>query len=78
MENTIVQATITDIVDFGAFCTVEINGEEYKGLIHISEIADQFVRDAKEFVASGDVVNALVMEVNEGKKQVKLSIKRAA
>ncbi|WP_031542546.1 S1 RNA-binding domain-containing protein, partial [Mesoplasma photuris] len=77
MENTIVKAVITDIVDFGAFCTVELNGETYKGLIHISEIADEFVRDAKDFVTSGQEVNALVMEVNEAKKQVKLSIKRA-
>ncbi|AUF83838.1 hypothetical protein CXP39_03545 [Mesoplasma syrphidae] len=77
MENTIVKATITDIVDFGAFCTVEINDEQYKGLIHISEIADQFVRDAKEFVTSGEEVDAMILEINHDKKQVKLSIKRA-
>lgn len=76
MENTIVKAKITDIVAFGAFCTVEDSGKTYKGLIHISEIANDFVRDIHDFIESGQEVDALVLAVDEAKGQLKLSLKK--
>jgi predicted RNA-binding protein with RPS1 domain len=76
MENQVVKATITDIVGYGAFCTVEYNEKMYKGLIHISEIADEFVKNINDYVKSGDEVEAIVIGIDESKQQLKLSLKR--
>ncbi|ATZ16527.1 general stress protein 13 [Entomoplasma freundtii] len=76
MENQIVKAKITDIVGYGAFCTIQYNEKTYKGLIHISEIAEEFVRNIHDYVNSGDEIDALVIDVNEDKQQLKLSLKR--
>lgn len=76
MENQVVKATITDIVGYGAFCTVDYNEKTYKGLIHISEIADDFVKNIQDFIKSGDEIDALVIGVDENRQQLKLSLKR--
>lgn len=76
MENQIVKAKITDIVGYGAFCTIQMNDKVYKGLIHISEIAEEFVRNIGDYVSSGDEIDAVIIDVNEDKQQLKLSLKR--
>ncbi|ATZ18643.1 hypothetical protein ESOMN_v1c02590 [Williamsoniiplasma somnilux] len=76
MINQIVKAKITDIAPFGAFCAVELDGKTYKGLIHISEIANEFIRDINEFIEPGQEVEVKILSIDEAKNQLKLSIKQ--
>ncbi len=69
----IIEGTVQGITKFGAF--VELPGGTV-GLVHISEIADTYVRDVKDFIKEGDKVTVKVLNV-AGKK-VGLSIKQAA
>lgn len=68
----IVDGEITHIAAFGAFVKMS-NGEE--GLVHISEIANEFVTDITKFVAVGDKVKVKVMARN-AKGKLELSVKR--
>ena len=69
----ILEGTVQGITKFGAF--VELPGGAV-GLVHISEIADTYVHDVKDFIKEGDKVTVKVLNV-AGKK-VGLSIKQAA
>ena len=64
---------VVSIKDFGAFVDLE-NGE--KGLVHISEISNDFVSDIKSFLSEGQKVFVKVMNIDE-KGRINLSIKRA-
>jgi len=64
---------VQGITNFGAF--IELPGGEV-GLVHISEIADTYVKDIKDFIREGDMVQVKVLSV-AGKK-IGLSIKQAA
>lgn len=76
MENIkigdIVKCEVTGITNYGVFVKLE-NG--YDGLIHISEISDKFVNSIEKLYLPGDIIETKVIEVDEEKKQVKLSIK---
>ncbi|PPE04648.1 hypothetical protein EELLY_v1c03280 [Entomoplasma ellychniae] len=74
--NTVITAQISDIAPFGAFAIFELDGKQYKGLIHISEIANSFVTNINDFVKVGEDVQVLILELNEEKAQAKLSIKQ--
>jgi len=67
----IVEAEVSKITDFGAF--VKINGSA-SGLIHISQIADTFVKDIKEHLKLGEKVKARIIKIGPGKK-IDLSLK---
>ena len=69
----IVEGKVTGITNFGVFVDL---GEGKSGLVHISEIAQTYVSDVKEFVKVGDVVKMKVLNVSEDGK-ISLSIKRA-
>lgn len=65
MKNrSIVRGEITAIKPYGAFVKV---GEEYDGLIHISEFSDGFVRSIEDYVSIGDVIELKVLSVNGSK-----------
>ena len=68
----VVKGKITRIEKFGVF--VEI-GAERPGLVHISEITHEYIKDPKQVVHEGDEVEVKVLEVNRRKKQIKLSMK---
>lgn len=68
----IVEGVVQGITKFGAF--VEL-GEGAVGLVHISEIADTYVKDVKDFLQPGDKVRVKILNVSEGK--IGLSIKQA-
>lgn len=68
----IVKCEVTGITNYGVFVKLE-NG--YDGLIHISEISDKFVNNIEKLFFVGDIMEAKVIEVDNEKKQVKLSIK---
>ena len=73
-EGDIVDAVVFKITDFGAFCNLR---ENKRGLIHISQVADEFVKDVADHLKVGDQVKARVLRVTpEGK--IDLSLKNAA
>jgi len=65
--------TVTNTTKFGAFVNV---GIKETGLVHISEIANQFVVDPSDFVQIGQEVKVLVTDVDPGRGRISLSIKR--
>ena len=66
--------TVRNVIDFGAFVDIGVHQD---GLVHISEIADRFIRHPSEALRVGDVVKVKVLDVDEKKKRISLSIKQA-
>ena len=66
--------TVRNVIDFGAFVDIGVHQD---GLVHISEIAERRVRHPSEVLTVGDVVEVLVLDVDEKKKRISLSIKQA-
>lgn len=69
---SIVEGTVINITNFGAF--VEVEGKT--GLVHISEVADSFVKDIKEHLKEQDKVKVKVLSIEPNGK-ISLSIKQA-
>ncbi len=68
----ILQGTVRNVVDFGAFVDI---GVKQDGLVHISELADRYVRDPLSVVAVGQVVQVRVIGVDKQRGRVQLSMK---
>lgn len=68
----IVTCCVTGIEKYGIFVNLE---EYYSGLIHISEISSQFVRNINDYVEIGETIKAKVLEEDVQSHHVKLSIK---
>jgi uncharacterized protein len=68
----ILQGTVRNVVDFGAFVDI---GLEQDGLIHISELADHYVRHPLDVVVIGDIVRVRVIQVDLKRGRVSLSMK---
>ena len=69
----IVTGTVSNVANFGAFVVLD-NGES--GLVHISEIANEFITDINHFVKNGEKVTVKVL-AKSGKGKLELSIKQA-
>ena len=72
IKNEIVVGMVTGIENYGIFVNLD---EYYSGLIHISEISEDFVRNVNNYVNIGETIKARVLEVDDDLFQVKLSIK---
>jgi len=68
----ILQGTVRNVVDFGAFVDI---GVKQDGLVHISEMADRFVKDPLAVVAVGQVVQVRVLKVDMQRGRVQLSMR---
>ena len=68
----IIEVTVTGIENYGIFVSVN---DEYTGLIHISEIDNNFVKDINDYVKIGETIRAKVISENPRSHQVKLTIK---
>lgn len=68
----IVEGTVVNITNFGAF--VEIEGKT--GLVHISEVADSYVKDIREYLKEQDKVKVKIISIDDNGK-ISLSIKQA-
>ena len=68
----ILEGTVVNITNFGAF--VEVDGKT--GLVHISEVADSFVKDIREHLSEQDKVKVKVISIDDNGK-ISLSIKQA-
>jgi uncharacterized protein len=65
--------TVRNVIDFGAFVDIGVHQD---GLVHISEIADHYVKHPSQVVSVGDVVQVVVLSVDEKKKRISLSMKQ--
>ncbi len=68
----VLEVKVSKVTDFGAFVAIE---EGIEGLIHVSELSDQHVKDPREFVKDGDVVKAEVITVDPSDRKIGLSMK---
>jgi uncharacterized protein len=69
----ILEGTVTNVAAFGAFVDIGVHQD---GLVHISQIADRFVKDPHDIVKAGDVVKVRVLEVDVARKRIGLSMKK--
>lgn len=68
----VLEGTVTNVTNFGAFVDVGVHQD---GLVHISRLADRFVRDPYEVVSTGQLVKVKVLEVDLSRKRVSLSMR---
>lgn len=66
------EGVVTNVTNFGAFVDIGVHQD---GLVHVSELADRFVRDPREVVRAGQVVQVRVLEVDLKRKRAGLSMK---
>ena len=64
--------TVRNVIDFGAFIDI---GVKHDGLVHISEMADRFIKNPSEVVSVGDIVKVKVIGIDNEKQKVSLSMK---
>lgn len=67
------EGIVTNVANFGAFVDVGVHQD---GLVHISQLADYFVKDPKQVVKVGQVVKVRVLEINEKLKRIGLSMRK--
>ena len=71
-EGMIMQGTVRNIVDFGAFVDIGVHQD---GLVHISQLANKFVKHPLDIVSVGDIVDVKVLDVDLHKNRINLSMK---
>lgn len=67
--------TVRNVIDFGVFVDIGVHQD---GLVHVSEVSDKFIRHPSEAVSVGDVVKVVVLDVDEKKHRISLSMKQAS
>lgn len=71
-EDMVLQGTVRNIVDFGAFVDIGIHQD---GLVHISQLANKFVKHPLDIVSVGDIVDVKVIDIDTSKNRIQLSMK---
>lgn len=66
----VLEGVVTNVTKFGAFVDIGVHQD---GLVHISQLADRFVRDPAEVVSAGDIVRVTVLEVDTARRRISLS-----
>lgn len=69
----LLEGTVTNVAAFGAFVDIGVHQD---GLVHVSQLADRFIKDAHEVVKAGDVVKVRVVDVDIKRKRIALSMRR--
>lgn len=69
----VIEGTVTNVAAFGAFVDIGVHQD---GLVHVSQLADRFVKDPREVVKAGDVVKVRVVDVDVRRKRIALSMKK--
>jgi uncharacterized protein len=67
------EGTVTNVANFGAFVDIGVHQD---GLVHVSQLADRFVKDPSTLVKAGDVVKVRVVEVDLKRKRIALSMRK--
>ncbi len=71
----ILEGVVTNVANFGAFVDIGVHQD---GLVHISALANKFVKDPRDFVKAGDIVKVKVLEVDLERKRISLSMRLQA
>lgn len=71
-EGMILNGTVRNVIDFGAFIDI---GVKHDGLVHISELSDNFVKNPSDVVSIGDIVKVKVIKIDLERQKVSLSMK---
>ncbi|QRM54823.1 Tex family protein [Sinorhizobium sp. BG8] len=69
----LLEGTVTNVAAFGAFVDIGVHQD---GLVHVSQLADRFVKDPHEVVKAGDVVKVRVTEVDVARKRIGLTMRK--
>ena len=69
----VLTGTVRNVIDFGVFVDIGVHQD---GLVHISQVSKKFIRHPSEVVSVGDIVQVVVLEVDEKKKRISLSMKQ--
>jgi uncharacterized protein len=69
----VLEGTVTNVAAFGAFVDIGVHQD---GLVHVSQLADKFVKDPHEVVKAGDVVKVKVVEVDVKRKRIGLTMRK--
>ena len=69
----VLTGTVRNVIDFGVFVDIGVHQD---GLVHISQITDKFLKHPSQAVSVGDVVKVVVLEVDEKRKRISLSMKQ--
>jgi len=68
----VLEGTVSNVAQFGAFIDLGVHQD---GLVHVSQLANRFVKDAREVVKAGDIVKVRVLEVDLARKRIALTMK---
>ena len=68
----VLSGTVRNVIDFGVFVDIGVHQD---GLVHISQVCNKFIKHPSEVVAVGDVVKVAVLEVDEKRKRISLTMK---
>ena len=71
----VLEGTVSNVAQFGAFVDLGVHQD---GLVHVSQLANKFVNDAREVVKTGDIVKVKVLEVDLARKRISLTMKMDA
>ena len=71
-EGMILKGTVRNVIDFGAFVDIGVHQD---GLVHISQICDQYIKHPLEKVSVGDIVEVKVLSIDIAKKRIALTMK---
>jgi len=70
--NDVIYVTITSVTPYGAFVKAD---NDYTGLIHISEITGKYIGNIDKYFTVGNIIEAVITDIDEEKKQLSLSTK---
>ncbi|MBS7306021.1 MAG: S1 RNA-binding domain-containing protein, partial [Lachnospiraceae bacterium] len=71
-EGMILKGTIRNVIDFGAFVDIGVHQD---GLVHISQICEQYIKHPLEKVSVGDIVEVKVLSIDMAKKRIALTMR---
>jgi len=72
-EGMTLEGVVTNVANFGAFVDIGVHQD---GLVHISHLADVFVKDPRDVVKTGEMVKVKVLEIDVARKRIALSMKK--
>ena len=72
VEGMVLEGTVSNVAQFGAFIDLGVHQD---GLVHVSQLSNKFVTDAREVVKTGDIVKVRVLEVDMARKRISLTMK---
>ena len=69
----VLEGTVTNVAAFGAFVDIGVHQD---GLVHVSQLADRFIKDPSDVVKAGDVVKVKVLEIDVKRKRISLTMRK--